>query len=355
MARKEDKKIIGQGVKSWNLWRKENPGMVPDLYNIDISGQNWNGADFTRTDFVRASLNNTYLENAKFDGVLDESGNSIGRAYFVEAKLRNSHLKNASLKRANLIKADFTNADLRGADLSEADLTDAIFVGANLTGANLNRAQLVNTNFEGANLTGCEVYGISTWDLILNEDTQQCNLVITPKKDDVKITVDNIQVAQFIYLLLNNNEIRSTIDTITSKAVLILGRFSPERKTILDGIREELRSHNYLPIMFDFQKPNSRNLTETVTTLAGLSRFVIADLTEPNSIPHELMSFVTQTPSVPIQPILLKDNREYPMFEHYKDYTWVLPIYQYTSITDLLKNFDIEIISPAENRLSENA
>jgi len=37
-----------------------------------------------------------------------------------------------------------------------------------------------------------------------------------------RITIDNIEVAQFIYLLLHNEKIRDVIDTITSKAVLIL-------------------------------------------------------------------------------------------------------------------------------------
>ncbi len=355
MAKKEDKYIIEQGVVAWNSWRKNNPGMVPDLYNIDISGQNWNGADFTRTDFVRATLNGTHLENAQFNGALDESGNSIGRAYFVDAKLRNAHLKNATLNRANLIKADFTNADLRGADLSEADLTDAIFINADLTGANLNRAQLVNTNFKGANLTGCEVYGISTWDLILNEKTKQCNLVITPKEDDAKITVDNIQVAQFIYLLLNNREIRNTINTITSKAVLILGRFSAERKLVLDGIKDKLRSRNYLPIMFDFEKPSNRDLTETITSLAGLSKFIIADLTDAKSIPQELMSIVPNLLSVPVQPIILEGQREYAMFEHFIRYQSVLPIYEYTSISSLLERFDEDIILAAEGKVVEIA
>jgi hypothetical protein len=53
-------------------------------------------------------------------------------------------------------------------------------------------------------------------------DTRQENLIITPPG---QADIDNIKVAQFIYLLLNNKEIRDVIDTITSKAVLILGRF----------------------------------------------------------------------------------------------------------------------------------
>ena len=94
-----------------------------------------------------------------------------------------------------------------------------------------------------------------------------------------------MEVAQFIPLLLNNQRIREVLDTITSKAVLILGRFTLERRMVLDALREELRRRNYLPILFDFEKPGSRDFTETVSTLDHLTRFIIADLTEPSSIP----------------------------------------------------------------------
>jgi hypothetical protein len=92
------------------------------------------------------------------------------------------------------------------------------------------------------------------WDIKVNEHTKQRNLIITRDGESV-INVDNVKVAQFIYLLPNNQEIRDVIDTITSKAVLILCRFSEERKPVLDAIRDELRKpeHNYLPIVFDFR------------------------------------------------------------------------------------------------------
>jgi len=70
--------------------------------------------------------------------------------------------------------------------------------------------------------------------------------------------------------------------------VLTLGRFSEYRKPVLDAIREELRKHNYLPIMFDFEATTNQTIIETVKTLAGLSRFVIADLTDARSVPQEL-------------------------------------------------------------------
>src|SRR5207248_5742801 len=138
------------------------------------------------------------------------------------------------------------------------------------------------------------------------------------------------KVAQFIYLLLNNKEIRDVIDTITSKVVLILGRFTHERKAILDALRDALRKQNYTPVLFDFEKPANRDITETVSTLAHLARFVLADITDAKSIPQELMTIVPNLPSVPVQPLLLTSQREYGMYEHFTKYPWVLPIYHYS-------------------------
>jgi hypothetical protein len=68
------------------------------------------------------------------------------------------------------------------------------------------------------------------------------------------------------------------------------------RGAVLDALREELRKRDYLPILFDFDKPVSQDLTATVSTLAHLARFIIADITDPSSIPHELATVVPTTP-----------------------------------------------------------
>ncbi len=250
------------------------------------------------------------------------------------AELRMADLVGADLVRAKIIHANLTeavlrDANLRYADLSKSDLSGADLREADLRGANLNRAILVQTNLEQANLTGCHVYGISVWDARL-EGAIQSNLVIT-RADESAIQVDNLEVAQFIYLLLNNERIRNVIDTITSKVVLILGRFTPERKAVLDAIRDELRKRDYLPILFDFQKPESKDLTGTVTTLANMARFIIADLTEPSSVPHELATVVPSTSS-PSPDDPLNGQREYAMFADLKRrHHWVLEPYQYES------------------------
>jgi hypothetical protein len=210
---------------------------------------------------------------------------------------------------------------------------------------------LVETNLNGAILTQCTVYGISVWKVQLDGAKQE-NLVITPENEP-SITVDDLEVAQFIYLLLNNQKIRQVINTVTSKAVLILGRFTPERKVILDALRDALRQQGYLPILFDFDKPVSRDITETVSTLAHLARFVIADITDAKSIPQELMAIVPTLPSVPIQPLILNSQHEYGMFEHFTRYPWVLPVYQYIDQASLLQSLKENVIDPAEQKAQE--
>jgi hypothetical protein len=156
---------------------------------------------------------------------------------------------------------------------------------------------------------------------------KQENLIITAVTEP-KITVDNIEVGQFIYLLLYNEKVRHVIDTITSKVVLILGRFTDERKVVLDAIPEELRKRDYLPVLFDFQKSYSRSTDETITLLARMARFVIADLTDAKSVLRELRGIVPDLQSVPILPLILTSREELRMFDFYRDMTWFLKVHR---------------------------
>ena len=159
--------ILEKGVEAWNAWRKENPDIRPDLSETDrFIGVNLSGAD-----------------------------------------LSEALLMGANLFQANLSGADLSEALLNGANLFQTNLS-----GAHLTRAFLAGATLLETDLAGADLTGCRVYGVSAWRLKL-EGTSQQNLVITDT-DEPEITVDNIEVAQFIYLLLHNEKIRDVIDTI---------------------------------------------------------------------------------------------------------------------------------------------
>jgi hypothetical protein len=165
--------------------------------------------------------------------------------------------------------------------------------------------------------------------------------------------VDSLEIAQFIFVLLNNTKIRHVIDTISSKVVLILGRFTEERKPVLDAIRDEVRKRNYSPVLFDFEKPSSRDFTETARTLAYLSRFILADLTDPSSIPQELQAIVPDL-EVPVQPLLLEAKREYAMFVDFRKHEWVLPTYLYKDRESLIASLDV-ITELVEKKVRELA
>jgi hypothetical protein len=297
MANEEHVARFREGIASWNAWRKENPDIRPDLrgadlYEADLEMANLIAADLDMANFEASMLHKAFLHKASLREAV------LHKASLREAVLRKANLSRADLTEADLREADLIEADLSGANLIEANLRLANLTGANLSGANLQGATLVDTDFTGADLTACRIFGVSAWRLKL-EGAKQQNLIITPE-DEPEITVDNIEVAQFIYLMLNNQKVREVIDTITSKAVLILGRFTAERKASLDALRDELRKRDYLPILFDFNVPATRDITETVSLLARMARFVVADITDAKSIPQELAAIVPDLPSVPV-------------------------------------------------------
>ncbi len=202
-----------------------------------------------------------------------------------------------------------------------------------------------------ATLTQCTIYGISVWNVQLDRAKQE-NLVITQQSEST-ITVDNLEVAQFIYLLLNNTKIRDVIDTIGQKGVLILGRFSKERKPVLDALREKLRTLNFLPIVFDFERPTERDFTETIMTLAGLSCFIIADITNPKSSPLELQATVLNY-MIPFVPLIQEGEQPFSMFQDLRGkYDWILDTLVYDTPSNLVKGLERAVVKPALEKRAE--
>jgi uncharacterized protein YjbI with pentapeptide repeats len=372
------------------------------LSGAKLNGANLSAANLFWADLSEADLTGVKLSEAKLSEAnlcrADLIGANLSEADLIEANLREANLTGANLAEADLTQANLSNANLSGADLSEADLSDANLFGANLSeanlagarligaslnganlvganlvgarlsaanlnGANLNGADLSGANLEGAvlletnlidaTLTDCRIYGISAWNVKFSKDTKQQDLVITHPFEPA-VTVDNLEVAQFVYLLLHNEKIREVIDTIGRKGVLLLGRFTEGRIAVLERLRDELRKRGYLPIVFNFDKPETKDFTETVRLLAGLSKFVIADLTSPKSAPYELGAVVSQT-MIPFQPIIAEDETPFSMLQdlwiNYPDRVF-RPIH-YSSPDALIASLDEKIIRPAEARFVE--
>ena len=351
MANKEHIQIFKKGEKVWNKWRMDNPQIIPDLSNISFfelydSKGIYYLPEFCEYNLSNADLRSSELRNCFFTNV------NFDDAYIVAADLcycyfGDCSFKNANLRLSKLGSAQFHYCNFENSDLAYASAEESKFIGSKMLEANLQYIKFIKTDFTDALLDHCKIYGISSWDIIL-ENTKQKDLLIT-LEDEPIITVDNLEIAQFIYLLIYNSKLRSIIDTITSKVVLILGRFTAERKKVLEKIKEGLRQKDYLPVMFDFEGPNSRDVNETISLLAHLSKFIIADITDAKSIPQELQLIIPNLLSVPIQPLLQLDKKEYGMFEHFKKYPSVIDIKYYK--VDNLDNIIVDVILSCENKL----
>ena len=60
------------------------------------------------------------------------------------------------------------------------------------------------------------------------------------------------------------------------------------------------------------------------------------------------MAIVPNLPSVPVQPLLLRSQHEYGMFEHFRRYSWVLELVLYENQQALLVELEPKVIAPAE-------
>jgi len=305
-----------------------------NLDNITLGYADLRGVRFDDCSLHGAWIKGAQLEHASFVGA-DLSGNPT------DAR------GPARLLHSNLRDADFTGANLTGVDCSFTRLENACLENADLTNANLEGASLVGSRVGGAVFKNTSVYGVSAWNL-QGEPALEQDLIITSYGEDV-VTVDRLRVAQFIHLLLDNPQIRGVIDTVTAKSVLILGRFTRERKLALDNLRAALRARGLVPMLFDFKPSDRRDLTETIQLLANMARFVIADLTEAKSLPQELSHIIPFLPSVPVQPILFQGEREYAMFEHWADYQWVLPKLTYKDEQELVQDVLPRIFEQVES------
>ena len=321
-----------KGSNSWNAWRVSCEIRRPDLRNLEfLSAVNEihksyypppvEGYDFTGSDLHGASFRNCMFIKCRFDG------SDMNFADLVDSHFQSCSFDHVSMRVSTLGSGKFRQCSFHDADLSYCSAEKSAFFFCDFTGTALEHMSLVKTVFDESVLKDSRVYGISAWDLSLSQTKQQ-DIIITPE-DEATISVDSIELAQFIYLLLNNRGLRGVIETLTSKVVLILGRFSERRKAVLDSIKAVLRADDLIPIVFDFEQPSSRDVRETVSLLGHMSRIVIADISDPRSVPAELESLVPHLPSVRFQIIIDIDQKPYGLSEHVFAYQHVLPKIEY--------------------------
>jgi hypothetical protein len=87
-----------------------------------------------------------------------------------------------------------------------------------------------------------------------------------------------------------------------------------------------------------------------MSLLARMARFIIADLTDPTSIPKELEAIVPHL-AVPVQALLEGSSRPYTILKDYWKYEWVLPVLRYEGLEPLLAALTERVIAPAEAKV----
>ncbi len=134
MADTEHIQILQAGVEVWNIWRLNNPDIVPDLRDTDFSNANLEGVDLRGARLNSIRLPGANLTNSK-----------LGKADLTEANLKWARLWNADLVGANL-----KCADMKFANFSEADLSEACLENGKLHFAVFSETILEKTRFRHA-------------------------------------------------------------------------------------------------------------------------------------------------------------------------------------------------------------
>lgn len=365
MGNPDQMRLLLSGAETWNLWREAHPDVPIDLRGEDLTGvvlglddQAAEAGEPFRPGYSWSFIRGELIGYVCFP--VNLAGANLQGATILNATgclLSNADLTGAQLEDASFLHADLAGANLANAHLTNANLFEAVLAGANLDGADLTNASLENSDlsqvsFIKTTVTGCSfdhanVYGAAVWS-VQGEPNSQKNLRISPPGEPL-LTVDRIELAQFVYLLVQSTKIRDVISTLSSKTVLILGRFTKERKPILDMLSDEVRARDMLSITFDWEPSASRDLTETVQLLASICRYVVADITDARSVPQELSHIIPFFPSVPVQPLILSSQRPYAMFDHWRRFTSVLPEFSYDSEDHLKESFEGHVLWPLQH------
>lgn len=307
----------------WNSWRAANPQVVPDLRGVDLSGRDFTAFDLSSVDFTGAKLR---------------------RCFFGDDAFR--HPPPTFCRAANFHQADLTNSAFTMANCEAASFTESILRDALFRYVRLQRCRFIDCDWTNATIESCHVFGVSVWSM--NGRPLKTGSLNIASTDWPRIEVDDLETAQNVHLLQTSDKARALLEAISTKAVLILGRFSETRKPLVDAIRTKLRNLGFIPLVFDFDKPTQRDFTETVRTLTGLSVFVIADITQPRSVPLELQATIPNY-MIPFVPILQEGESAFSMFAdlQQKHRDWVMDVLEYDSPETLIEQLEAAVVKPA--------
>ena len=174
----------------------------------ELSQKNFNGFDFTDSNFRRVTANSVQANNTNFSGC-DFSSSS-----FVNLNARHSQFPH-SVWIGTLVKgSNFTNSNFEGSNADSTTFRSSTFDGASFAGANLVdsgifSSGLKNVNFSGATLSDFVIF------LHKNEDLSTCNFSGVTF-NNVRITSASGKTVKIYDSWVNSQNVRLEIRTSPS-------------------------------------------------------------------------------------------------------------------------------------------
>jgi uncharacterized protein YjbI with pentapeptide repeats len=140
--------ITTQGVQAFNAQRRAIGYEFLDLSDMDFTGKDLEGINFSNTGLQRCRFDFAYLAEASLI-MCEMQQVSCRETSFFQASLEESIITMADLN-----GAIFDSASLMEANLTGSDAQNASFIDADLSNANFSKTQLNDANLSGANCCG---------------------------------------------------------------------------------------------------------------------------------------------------------------------------------------------------------
>lgn len=292
-----------------------------NLTRCDLSGSSLKGCKFSYAVLLKCILDNSRWDQCSLNEV-QGSHACAASAGFVACDLSKSTLDGLLAKDAKFKSCSFV----------QSNMIAAIFVGSSFLDCRLDYAIACKCDFSSATIVACSIFGVSIWGSI-TDSTMQKNLII--RGGAYNIIVNSLDYSFFLFQCMKNANFRKYFESTSEKLVLILGRFTDERMEVINAVRGALVSEGLIPVVFDFEKPDTQDLSEVVLSLALIARLTIVDLSDPKCAPHEIATIAPNVNS-PIASLIEAGQRPYAMFsDMLKRYPWVLDPHSYTSVQDV--------------------
>ncbi|MGP1347359.1 MAG: pentapeptide repeat-containing protein [Phycisphaerales bacterium] len=321
-----------------------------------ISGVYVTNITFFQSDFVDLVAHNSWIVDAKFTG-----NNSIINSYLQGSNLSGINGRGVCFRGTRFSHSDITHCRFSPLVLEilsrytispgtapQAEEKSVSIGRTDFSGCQINDCDLSYSNFTRADLSGADIsdsriYGANFTDIVAT-GLRQRSLNISPEDEWPAVSVDNVHIASLMRLVLDNKELGQIIDSLGSKTVLLLSRFSDGFAPELQMMREVLAENDLVPLIFDFDPPARKSNLQTIKIMASIARFAIVNISDPRSVPFEIAA-IEDIPKFPTQLIIREGEEPFGMLDGlYQDRPNIYPPIAYRSVDHLRELLNDTII-----------